>query len=122
MRGIGSSGLLAAHALSSRGSGLLLPESVLHVALDHDGKGSPLSLPRRGISDGRAVFLGLLDRQLDVFDREIGPYDRLLMRGQRLADAHEGSVRLSRDAGLPEIGVWGPKGETVHALVEPRKG
>src|SRR5688500_15015847 len=86
-----------------RTSMLGLPEPVFQAALDHDCEGPPLSLSSRRIGDGRAAFLGLLHGLLDVFDREVGPHDRLLMRGQGLPDAHQSSVRSCRDSGLPEI-------------------
>src|SRR5688572_10839580 len=44
------------------------------------------------------------------------------MRRQGLPDAHQSSVRSSCHTGLPEIGVWGTKRETVHALVERGQG
>src|SRR5690348_11864530 len=65
-----------------RCGGLALPESVFHVALNHDCKGAPLSLSGWGIGNGRAGVLGLLHCMLDVFDREVRPHDRLLMRCQ----------------------------------------
>jgi len=98
---------------------LALPECVFHASLNYDGKGPPLSLSGRRIGNGSAVFLGSLHGLMDVFDREVGPHDRVLMRGQGLSDAHQRSVRSSRNTGLPQIWVWGTKGETVHALVEP---
>ena len=45
-----------------RGGGLSLPQSVLHVALDHDCKGAPLSLSGRGIGNGRTGVGGRFDR------------------------------------------------------------
>jgi hypothetical protein len=33
------------------------------------------------------VFFGLFHRVLDVFDRDVGPHNRALMRGKRLSDA-----------------------------------
>lgn len=68
--------------------------------------------------NGRAMLLGHFDRLLEVFDREVGAHDRLFVRGQRLPDAHQRSVRSHRNAGLPDIRVWRAEGETVHALVE----
>src|SRR5262245_66681772 len=90
-----------------------LPEPVLHVALDHNGEGAALSLSGRRIGNRRARLLGLLHRVLDVFDRNVGSHDRLLMGRQWLPDAHESSVRSSRDVRLPEIGVWRTKREAV---------
>src|SRR5918996_124409 len=95
---------------------------MLHVALNHDCKGAPLSLLRRWIGNGRAGVLGFLHCLLDVFDREVGSYDRLLMRRQGLPNAHQSSVRSSRHTGLPKIGVWGTKRETVDALVKRSQG
>src|SRR5262245_21088429 len=97
------------------------PESMLHVALDHDCKGPPLPLFCRGIGNESARFLGLLHCVLDIIDGEVGSHERLLMRRKGLADAHEGSVRSSRHASPPEIGFRGAKREAVHALVEPNQ-
>jgi hypothetical protein len=90
--------------------------------LDDDCKRTTLSLSGRRIGDRRAAFLGLPHSLLDVIDLEVGPDDRLLMCGQGLPDSHESSVSSSRNTCLPEIGVWGTKGETVQALVEPSQG
>jgi len=105
-----------------KGGGLALPESMFRAALDHDGKGAPLSLPGWGIGNNRAGVLGLLHSVMDVFDREVRPHDRLLMRRQRLPDADQRAVRLRRNSGLPKVGIWGTKGETVQALVQPNQG
>ena len=91
---------------------------MFHVVLDHDCKGALVSLSGWGIANGRAGVRGLLHCLLDVFDREIRPQDRLLMRRQGLPDVDQSCVRLSRNTGLPEIGVWGTEGKAVHALVE----
>ena len=95
---------------------------MLHVALNHDCKRPPLSLSSRRIGNGRAVLLGLLHGLLDVFDREVTAHDRLFMRGEGLPNAHQSSVRSSRNPGQTQIRVWGTKGEAVHALVEPSQG
>jgi hypothetical protein len=95
---------------------------VFHTTLDDDCKGTTLSLSGRRIGDRRAAFLGLPHRLLYVIDLEVGPNDRLLMSGQGLPDSHESSVSSSRNTCLPEIGVWGTKGETVQALVERSQG
>jgi hypothetical protein len=79
----------------------------LHVALNYDCKGPPLSLSGRRIGNGRAVLLRLLHCLLDVFDREVTAHDRLFMRGQGLPDAHQSSVRSSRNPGLPQVRVLG---------------
>jgi len=99
-----------------------LPESVFHAPLDDDCKRTTLSLSGRRIGDRRAAFLGLPHSLLNVTDLEVSPNDRLLMSGQGLPDSHESSVSSSRNTGLPEIGVWGTKGETMQALVEPNQG
>ncbi|HEX2686632.1 MAG TPA: class I SAM-dependent methyltransferase [Kofleriaceae bacterium] len=52
-------------------------------------KGAALPLAGRGISNGRTEVLGFLHRLLDVFDGEVSSCDRLLMRRQRLPDAHQ---------------------------------
>src|SRR5687768_17814934 len=99
--------------------GFALPQSMLHVALNHNCKRSPLSLSGRRIGNDGAVLLGLLHCLLDVFHREVTAHDRLFVRGQGLPNAHQRSVRLSRNPGLPQVRVWRTEGETVHALVEP---
>jgi hypothetical protein len=100
----------------------LLPQSMLHVALNDDRKRPPLPLPGRRIGHGRAVLLRLLHCLLDILDREVVAHDRLFVRGQGLTDAHQASVRSSGNPGLPQVRVRGTKGETVHALVEPGQG
>src|SRR5579885_1808876 len=82
------------------GGGLALPESVFHVALDHDCEDALVALPGRGIGNRRAGFLGRFYCLLDVLDREVRPHDRLLMPRQRLSDADQSSVRSGRDTGL----------------------
>ena len=117
---LGSS--LTSSARPVKGGGLALPESMFHAALDHNGKGAPLSLAGWGIGNERAGVLGLLHSVMDVCDREVRPHDRLLMRRQRLPDADQRAVRVRRNSGLPKIWVWGAKGETVQTLVQPNQG
>ena len=99
-----------------------MPKSVLQAAVDHDGKGTPLSLSGRGIGNGRPGVFRLLRGLLDVFDREVGSDDRLLMRRQGFPDAHQRSVRARSDTGLTEIRVWGTKRESVDLLVQRSQG
>src|SRR5688572_22389806 len=95
---------------------------MLHVALNDDCKGAPLSLLRRRIGNGRAVLLGVLHCLLDVVDREVTAHDRLFVRGQGLPDTNESSVCSSRNPGLSQVRVRRTKGETVDAMVEPGEG
>lgn len=84
---------------------LALPESMFHVALDHDSKGPSVSLSSRGIGSCRAVFRGVPHRLSYVVNRDIRQV-QVLVRGKRLADAHQRLICLRRNTGLPEIGVW----------------
>jgi hypothetical protein len=64
-----------------------------------------LSQSSRGIGDSRAMFLGLFHSLLDVFDRDVGPHDRVLVCGEGLSDAHQSPTCSSRNSEVPEIGV-----------------
>ena len=99
-----------------------MPEPVFHAAVDHDCERALAALAGGGIGNRRAGFLGLLQCLSDVFDRDVGPHDRLLMRRQRLSDADQGSVGVGGNPGQTEIGLLGAEGEPVHALVKLSHG
>jgi hypothetical protein len=76
---------------------------VFHLTLDHDRERPLVALSGWRIGNSRAGLLGILHGLVEVFNLEIRPHDRPLMRRQRLPDADQRSVRLSRDTRLPKV-------------------
>jgi hypothetical protein len=104
------------------GPGLALPVSMSTSPWITIAKVPWLTWRVGGIGNRRARLPSLFHYVLDVFDREVRPHDRLLIRRQRIPDPDEGAVCLGCNPGLPKIGAREAKGEAVRVLVEPSQG